>query len=133
MLLMSSIKSYICDHLVILLSGQVLISPIFFWQLFSSHTFFVCIIWQKNIGKKDDYKLLEIFATVYLNIVVNFINILQAAFAPIFLHQKLQSQTVTREKLCKALLYEKVSSKMLMKLKFFVFLFSGVLHSKLRA
>jgi hypothetical protein len=117
----------------------LLISPIFFWQLFSSHTFFVCIIWQKNIGKKADHKLLEIFATVYHNmvdIVVNFINILQASFAPIFLRQKLQSQTVTREKLCKALLYEKVSSKMLMKLMKltpFVFFFSGVLHSKLRA
>jgi len=47
--------------------------------------------------------------------LVNFINILRAAFAPIFLHQKLQSQTVTREKLCKTLLSKKVSSKMLMK------------------
>jgi len=43
-------------------------------------------------------------------------NILQAAFALIFFCQKLQSQTVTREKLRKALLYEKVSSKMLVKL-----------------
>ncbi len=33
--------------------------------------------------------------------VVNFINILQAAFVPIFLRQKLQSQTVFREKLKK--------------------------------
>jgi hypothetical protein len=29
--------------------------------------------------------------------------------------KKLQSQTVIREKLCKALMYEKVTSKMLMK------------------
>jgi len=48
--------------------------------------------------------------------VVNFIHILQAAFAPIFLHQKLQSQTVSREKQCKTLLYEKVWRKILMKL-----------------
>ncbi len=48
--------------------------------------------------------------------VVNFINILRAAFAPIFLHQKIQSQTVTREKKHKTLLYKKVSHKMLMKL-----------------
>jgi hypothetical protein len=34
---------------------------------------------------------------------VNFINILHMAFASIFLRQKLQSQNVTREKLCKAL------------------------------
>ncbi len=44
--------------------------------------------------------------------MVNFINILQAAFA----HQKLQSQSVTREKLRKTLWYENVSSEMLMKL-----------------
>jgi len=49
--------------------------------------------------------------------VVNFINILQAAFAPVFLRQyfcaqKLQSLTVTREKLPKTLLCQKVSSKM---------------------
>jgi len=47
-----------------------------------------------------------------------FINILQADFAPIFFCQRkeLQSQIVIREKLHKALLYEKVASKMLMKL-----------------
>jgi len=43
---------------------------------------------------------------------VNFINILQANFAPIFLRQKLQSQNVNREKLCKALLYEKLNFKL---------------------
>jgi len=42
-------------------------------------------------------------------------------FATIFFHQyfstkKLQSQNVTREKLCKALLYKKFARKMLMKL-----------------
>jgi hypothetical protein len=31
--------------------------------------------------------------------VVNFINILQAAFVPIFLHQELQIQIAAREKL----------------------------------
>jgi len=44
--------------------------------------------------------------------LVNFINILPAAFAPLFLRQKkLQSQTVTREKLRKKLAYEKVKHK----------------------
>jgi len=48
--------------------------------------------------------------------LVNFINILCAAFAPIFFCQEIQSQTVIRENLLKALLYEKDSCKMLMKL-----------------
>jgi len=48
--------------------------------------------------------------------VVSFINILQAAFALIFCAKKLQSQTVTREKLFKKLSYEKAAPKMLMKL-----------------
>ncbi len=48
--------------------------------------------------------------------VVNFINILGAAFVTIFLHKKLQSRTVTREKMRKALLYKKGTCKMLMKL-----------------
>jgi hypothetical protein len=49
--------------------------------------------------------------------VVNFINILKAAFAPIFFCQKIQIQTVTREKqLCITLLNEKGVCKMLMKL-----------------
>jgi len=43
--------------------------------------------------------------------VVNFHNTLRAAFAPI----KLQSQNVSKEKLCKALSYKKGSRKMLMK------------------
>jgi len=43
--------------------------------------------------------------------VVNFINILRAAFAPI-----LQSQIVIREKLLKTLLYKKIKRKMLLKL-----------------
>jgi len=51
--------------------------------------------------------------------VVNFINILQAAFALIFFRQKnykLQSQTVRSEKLCKILKYKKAAQKMLVKL-----------------
>jgi len=49
--------------------------------------------------------------------VVNFINILRAAFAPIVFHQKnSQSKTVIRAKLHKALLHKKVACKMLMKL-----------------
>jgi len=47
--------------------------------------------------------------------VVNSINILRAAFAPIFLLQKI-TKTVNREKLYKALLYSKGSRKILMKL-----------------
>jgi len=48
---------------------------------------------------------------VKLTAVANLINILQAAFAPIFFQQKSQSQTVSREKLCKTLLYEMASRK----------------------
>ncbi len=49
--------------------------------------------------------------------VVNFTNILRAAFAPIFFYQiKLQSQTWIRQNLGKAVLYEKGSRKILMKL-----------------
>jgi len=42
---------------------------------------------------------------------VDFINILQTTFAALFLSQKLQSQTVTREKLQKSLLYKKAFVK----------------------
>ncbi len=48
--------------------------------------------------------------------VLNFINILRAAFAPIFFCQKLQNQTVSRENQLKALMYKKGLRKMLMKL-----------------
>jgi len=48
--------------------------------------------------------------------VINFINILQAAFAPNSCPKKFQSQTVIREKLRQALSDEKVEHKMLMKL-----------------
>jgi hypothetical protein len=55
--------------------------------------------------------------TCFCSPVVNFINILRPVFTPIFFCQKLQCQTVIREKLPKALLYEKVKSqKVLMKL-----------------
>jgi len=50
--------------------------------------------------------------------VVNVINILRAAFAPIFLRQKLQSQTVISEKLGKVLLYDKGVRKMLLIISF---------------
>jgi len=46
----------------------------------------------------------------------NFSNILQAALASIFLLQKIQSQSVIREKLPKTLSYEKGVLKMLVKL-----------------
>ncbi len=45
---------------------------------------------------------------------VNFINILRADFAPIFFRQKLQCQTVIREKLRKTLFYQKFERKMFM-------------------
>jgi len=41
----------------------------------------------------------------------NFRIILQADFAPIFYREKSQSQTVIREKLCKALMYKKARVK----------------------
>jgi hypothetical protein len=41
----------------------------------------------------------------------NFRIILQAAFEPIFYREKSQSQTVIREKLCKALMYKKARVK----------------------
>jgi len=48
--------------------------------------------------------------------LVNFTNILWAAFELIFLRQKLQGKTVIREKLRKAILYKKGACKMLVKL-----------------
>jgi len=48
--------------------------------------------------------------------IVNFANILQTAFRQYYFAIKLQSQSVIREKLQKALSYEKVSSKMFTKL-----------------
>jgi len=48
--------------------------------------------------------------------VVNFINILRAAFAQYSCVKKLQSQTVTGEKLRKTLWYKKGVHEMLMKL-----------------
>jgi len=48
--------------------------------------------------------------------VVNFSNILRAAFAKIFFRQKLQIQTLSREKLLKTLLFEKSVHKMLIEL-----------------
>jgi len=47
---------------------------------------------------------------------VNFTNILQAAFALIFLQQKLQRQTFSGKKLHKTLSYKKAAHKMLVKL-----------------
>jgi len=48
--------------------------------------------------------------------VVNFFNILQAAFEPIFFCQKIQRQTVIRENLQKSLSNKKGARKMMMKL-----------------
>jgi len=47
----------------------------------------------------------------FKNTVVNFINILRVAFAPIFFSKKIQSQTVIRENLHKAFLYKKAQVK----------------------
>jgi len=47
---------------------------------------------------------------------VNFINILLNPFLPIFLSQKLQSQNVTREKLCKPTSNKIFAREMFMKL-----------------
>jgi len=47
--------------------------------------------------------------------IVNFTNILRAAFSVIFFQQKLQTQVVSTEKLCKILLYKKATRKMLVK------------------
>jgi len=62
-------------------------------------------------------------------VVINFINILQAAFASIFLRQKLQSQSVTREKLLNLLLYKKRTCKMLVKLTPVVVNFINILQA----
>ena len=49
--------------------------------------------------------------------IVNFINILQAAFAPkLFCQKNYNAQQLNRGKLQKALLYEKVACKMVMQL-----------------
>jgi len=63
------------------------------------------------IGEKAARKMI-----LKLPSAVNFINILRAAFAPIFLRKKLQSQNITREKLLKILFLEKGAHKMLIKL-----------------
>jgi len=62
--------------------------------------------WPKKIGAKANCKILESIP------VVNFINISQAAFLRLFFCQKLQSQTVIREKLQTALSHKKVAPKM---------------------
>jgi len=48
--------------------------------------------------------------------VVNFINILQAAFAPIFLCQKIAKPNCNEKKAAQNTLVQKVENKMLMKL-----------------
>jgi len=54
-----------------------------------------------------------------LTLGVNFTNILRAAFSPIFFPpKKLQTQSVSKQKLPKMLMYEKVAHKMLVTLSF---------------
>jgi hypothetical protein len=67
----------------------------------------VCLrdFWPKNIGTKTALKML-----VKLTTGVDFINILRVLFCRYPLAKKSQSQTVIREKLCKALWYEKICS-----------------------
>jgi hypothetical protein len=48
--------------------------------------------------------------------IVNFTDILRSAFLPIFFYQKIQTQTVSIEKLCKTLSYKKAAHKMVVKL-----------------
>jgi len=55
---------------------------------------------------------------------VNFINILCAHFAPIFMCQKITKLIVTREKLLNLLLYKICTGKMLMKLTKGFFLYN---------
>jgi len=60
------------------------------------------------LTKKIEHLRSKSYCTVFkgLATVVNFTNILQAAFAPISLCQKIQTQTASTEKLHKTLLYE---------------------------
>jgi len=71
-----------------LIVAQVSISPIFYEQLFCTEVFCTAflliqfgfvIFWQKNVGAKAVCKML-----VKLTTGVNFINILRAAFAPVY-------------------------------------------------
>ncbi len=48
--------------------------------------------------------------------VVNFINILRAAFVPIFFQQKIKGQSAIREQLQRALSVQKGACKVVMKL-----------------
>jgi hypothetical protein len=61
----------------------------------------ICDFLGKENGQNAALKMLLKLAPA-----ISFINILQAAFGPIFLRQKIQSQTVSREKLCKTLSYK---------------------------
>jgi len=59
---------------------------------------------EESLGVAAKYWIIEIFHQCFIaygTSWVNFISILKAAFALIFLCQKLQSQNVTGEKLCK--------------------------------
>jgi hypothetical protein len=68
------------------------------------------VLWGSACVKASRIMLVKLIPSV------NFINILLETFAPIFLQKKLLSPNVTREKLRKALLHEKFTCKMLMKL-----------------
>jgi len=81
------------------------------------HSCYVLTVWVCNFFVEKKFaKKLFVKKLIKFTPVVNFINILQAAFAPLFFCQKIQSQTVISEKLRKTLSYGKCTSKMLMKL-----------------
>jgi len=82
-----------------------------FFAAFLFLQFDFVIFWQKNIGAKTAGKMLMEFT-----FAVNFINILHAPFALIFLHQNITKPNVTREKLLNLVSYKKRPRKMLMKL-----------------
>jgi len=73
---------------------------------------------------------LSLFLMKQGQLVVNFINILRVAFAPIFCAKKLQIQIVPTEKRHKTLLYKKGANIMLMKFKHLTFTKVGKISVK---
>jgi len=94
---------------------KVLCSSFLYKSFLSSFSLLRVWLWRNFHMKNSARKML-----MKLSPVLNVINILWAAFALIFLHQKIPSQTVTREKLHKNFCTKKMYVKLL---NFFFFVF----------
>jgi len=97
-------------------------------KAFVSLAIFFSPLWKSSFDQQDDTRKVDQFVSLWQRFaedfyerriiwtVFNFINILRAAFAPIFFQQKItKANCSVREILCKALSFEKAAGKMLMK------------------